>query len=373
MHKNRKINVMLSIDGLHHGGAERVVALLCNNLDKDRFSVSVCWRTGLGAIGEELVAQGHEVIGLPELVPGVSPYRRFLVLKKLLHDRHVDVLHTHDTGALADGAQCRLFGSRARLVHTFHFGNYPILKKRYVLMEAVFSRLANHLVAVGFEQARQIRDALHLSSARLDTIYNGVSLPGPRPGTDPVMQYRNGSVHPIVIGSISTLTEQKGLTYLLDTADILRRRNANCVFLIAGDGPLRQGLEDKCRRLNLTDTVHFLGWVPEAANRLLPFLDVFCQSSLWEANSIVLLEAMAAGLPIVTTEVGESRHVIDDGRSGRIVAPRDPAGMADALSVLISQQELRQQMGHSAKGSFAERFTVGRMIARYQEAYESLL
>lgn len=371
--KNGKLNVMLAIAGLHHGGAERVIASLCNHLDKSRFSVTVCWRTARGAIGEELMAQGHEVIGLPELDPTVTPYRRFLVLKKLMEEKRIDVLHTHDTGALADGAQCRMFGSKVRLVHTFHFGNYPILKKRYVLMEMIFSRMANHLVAVGVEQAKQIRKALRISSSKLDTLYNGVGLPAFDSGADPLRPYRNRPGQPVVIGSISTLIEQKGLTFLLETADILQRKNTNCVFLIVGDGPLRQELESKCKRLGLTDTVHFLGWVPNAANNMLPFLDIFCQSSLWEANSIVLLEAMAVGLPIVTTDVGESRHVIEEGRSGRIVKSRDPAGMADALAMLVAQKELRQKMGQSAKQDFVDKFTVDKMIARYQGLYEDLL
>ena len=364
---------MLAIDGLHHGGAERVVASLCNHLDKSRFSVTVCWRSARGAIGEELMAQGHEVIGLRELAPAVTPYRRFLVLKKLMHDKRIDVLHTHDTGALADGAQCRIFGSKTKLVHTFHFGNYPILRKRYVLMEMIFSRMANHLVAVGIEQAKQIRKALRLSSSRLDTIYNGVGLQTFDSSADPIKLYRDRPGQPVVIGSISTLIEQKGLPFLLETADILRRRKTNCIFLIVGDGPLRQELESKRKRLGLTDTVHFLGWVPNAAHNLLPFLDIFCQSSLWEANSIVLLEAIAAGLPIVTTDVGESRHVIEEGRSGRIVRPRDPAGMADALAVLVEQKGLRQQMGCSARQDFADKYTVDKMIARYQEVYERIV
>ena len=364
---------MLAIAGLHHGGAERVIASLCNHLDKSRFSVTVCWRMARGAIGEELMAQGHEVIGLPELVPAVTPYRRFLVLKKLMQEKHIDVLHTHDTGALADGAQCRMLGSKTRLVHTFHFGNYPILKKRYVLMEMIFSRMANHLVAVGVEQAKQIRKALRLPSSRLDTIYNGVGLPAFDSGADPLKSYRNRPGQPVVIGSISTLIEQKGLTFLLETADILRRRKTNCIFLIAGGGPLQQELESKCKRLGLTETVYFVGWVPNAANNLLPFLDIFCQSSLWEANSIVLLEAMAVGLPIVTTDVGESSHVIEEGRSGRVVGPRDPAGMAEALALLVDQKELRQQMGRSARQDCVGKFTVDKMISRYEAVYESLL
>jgi glycosyltransferase involved in cell wall biosynthesis len=370
---DRKIHVMLSIHGLHHGGAERVIASLCSHLDKKRFSVTVCWRAARGAIGEELMAQGYEVVGLPEVDPHVGPYRRFLTLKRLLHTKRVDVLHTHDTGALADAAQCRVVGATAKIVHTFHFGNYPILKKKYVWMERCFSRLANSLVAVGFEQAKQIQQALRLSSERLRVIHNGVVEPIYDETVDPLYKYRDRPDHPLVIGSISTLIEQKGLPILLEAAAILRQRKVPCVFIIAGDGPLRPMLEEKSRQLHLTDMVHFLGWVPNAASTILPHLDIFCQSSLWEANSIVLLEAMAVGLPIVTTEVGESRHVIANGQSGLIVKPRDPQALADALMLLIQQKELRGRMRRSARQTFLEKFTVDRMVAHYQHVYESLM
>lgn len=369
----RKINVMLAIHGLHHGGAERVIASLSSHLDKKRFSVVVCWREARGAIGEELMAQGYEVVGLPEIEPNITPYRRFLTLKRLLQTKNIDVLHTHDTGALADGAQCRLVGAKVKLVHTFHFGNYPILNKKYVLMERGFSRLAHSLVAVGFEQAKQIQKTLHLSPKQVKVIHNGVVEPIYDEAVDPLQKYRDQPGRPVIIGSISTLIEQKGLPVLLEAAAILKKRKANCLFVIVGDGPLRQMLEEKSRQFQVTEMVHFLGWVPNAANNILPYVDIFCQSSLWEANSIVLLEAMAVGLPIVTTDVGESRHVITSEQTGLIVKSRDPMALADALTLMIEQKELREKIGRSARQEFLKSFTVDTMVARYQQVYESLV
>ena len=293
--KADKINLMFSIAGLHHGGAERVIESLCKHLDPERYSISVCWRTARGHIGDELKASGFEVVGLPELDPGVSPYRRFRVLKRLLKEARIDIIHTHDRGALADAVQCRLFGAKTKIVHTFHFGNYPNLKKRYLLMDMVFSRFVHRLVAVGHEQAKLIQRALHLDEARLSTLYNGVELASTESEMDLVSGYRQASRDPVIVGSISTLTTQKGLFVLLDAVAILRDKGANCVFVIAGDGPLRAELERRVHQLDLGRFVHFLGWVPNAARELLHSLDVFCQSSLWEANSIVLLEAMSIG------------------------------------------------------------------------------
>lgn len=361
---------MIYIYGMHHGGAERVVASLANNLDKDRYRVTICWSTLRGHIGNELMALGHEVIGLPEIDATSSPYLRFLVLKKLIREKSIDILHTHDIGSLVDGAQCILIGSKARLIHTYHFGNYPHLKRRYILMETLFSRVAKGLVAVGHEQAKVMTKTLHLPASRLITIYNGVEIKKSEAENDIVEPYRQKYNNPTVICSISTLTEQKGIPYLLDTAKILHQKNVNYILLIVGDGPLRQQLEEKCLQLGLENRVHFLGWIPDAAINLLPFIDIFCQSSLWEANSIALLEAMAAGVPIVTTEAGESRHIINEGKNGMIVKPRDPAGLATALESMVANPQQRQEMGQAAQRDYKEKYTVSNMISNYSELYE---
>ena len=371
MVKNR-VNVMFSIAGLHHGGAERVIASLCDHIDQDRFAISVCWWLGVGVIGQELQSKGVELIGLPELKPDVSPYLRFRVLRDLCKERSIDVIHTHDTGTLADAAQARLIGSKAKIVHTFHFGNYPHLAKRYLLMEMLFARLAHRLVAVGHEQAILVQKSLRLTPARLTTLYNGVGNVIPIPGSQLDVNFRSGSEAPVVLGSISTLTKQKGLPVLLDAASKLQQMQKDFVLLIVGDGPMRPELEQQAHSLGISDRVRFLGWIPNAASNVLHLFDVFCQSSLWEANSIVLLEAMSAGVPIVTTNVGESEHVIDDGVNGLVVPSNDSTQLAAAMANLIDDSSLRAAMGANAKSKFAKSYTVDRMVKSYESIYAEL-
>ena len=249
--KSRKINLMLAIAGLHHGGAERVVESLCRKLDSERYAVAICWRTARGDIGETLKSEGYEIIGIPEIRPDVSPYRRFLVLRRILKEFHIDIVHTHDRGSLVDAAQCRLLGSKTKIVHTFHFGNYPNLEKRYLYMDMVFSRFCDRLIAVGHEQAKLIQSALYLRDSRLSTLYNGVENVTGASDSDYITRISGIPKDATVIGSISTLTDQKGLFVLLDAAAILRDRGANCVFVIAGGGPLRSDLENKVQEFGL--------------------------------------------------------------------------------------------------------------------------
>lgn len=370
---SKRINLMFYIASLYHGGAERVIASLCKNLDPTRYAITVCWRNANGSIGEEISKRGFSVIGLPEIEPNVSPYGRFLALRRLLRDLQIDVIHTHDTGSLADAVQCRWLGGKVKIVHTFHFGNYPNLKRRYLWMERTFCRFADCLVAVGYEQATSIRRSLRLAEPDLFILYNGVESVAADNSIERNLAISDLATDDVVIGSVSTLTTQKGLFVLLDAAQILNDRGVRCKVVVAGGGPLQAALERVVKQRQLGSMVRFLGWVDKAAEALLPSLDIFCQSSLWEANSIVLLEAMAAGMPIVTTDVGESRHVIDHGRTGLVVEPGNALDLADALTRLVCGPSERDQMGKLAKLAFEERFTVAEMAGNYESIYEGVI
>ena len=113
-------------------------------------------------------------------------------------------------------------------------------------------------------------------------------------------------------------------------------------------------LQALVRDLGLAEHVRLLGWVPQASDCVLPSCDIFVQSSLWEAMSIVVLEAMAAGKAMVVTRVGENPSVVVEGETGITVPPADPEAMAIALRRLLKDQALRQRLGHAARERYEE-------------------
>jgi glycosyltransferase involved in cell wall biosynthesis len=126
-------------------------------------------------------------------------------------------------------------------------------------------------------------------------------------------------------------------------------------------------------RLGLSDTVEFAGWRQDAARSVLPALDVFVQSSHWEAMSIVLLEAMAAGCPIVATAVGENPLVLKQGETGILVPPGDPEALAQGLTRLLQNEPLRRRLADAARESYEASFTATAMAQRYDATYKELL
>lgn len=367
----RRHNLLIVASGLHIGGAEIVIRDLCRHLDRQLFNVTVCHLKDRGPIGDDMQREGMDVVGIPKSKAFKVDYFSFLKLFKVIREKRIDILHTHTPHGLTDSALCKLLRPRLRLVHTFHFGNYPHEAKRRMFMERVFGRLADQLVAVGDYQKQTIEAAYGWAPATMTTIWNGVT---PSKSDEPLdlRSIIGGEARP-VIGSICTLYEQKGVTYLLDVAAELKRRGVKAAFVVAGEGPLRRELEEKRTRLNLHDTVYLIGWVKDAAARLMPLCDIFYQPSLWEAMSVVILEALAAGRAIVATRVGENPKVLEDDVDGVLVDARNVMQMAAALQRLIQKPDDRTRLGMEARRKFERAFTAERMARSYERLYLDVL
>ncbi len=356
---------------LHVGGAERVAACLATHLDRGTFQVTACYLKENGSIGEQMAEAGVDLVPIPELVVGKRDYFSALKLRRLILDRRIDLIHTHDVHSFIDGAICRLIIPGLRHVHTFHFGNYPNREPRYVAIERLLWRVPDALVAVGYAQAKSIKALYGIPDDRIQVIYNGVEPSRAVEGVALLEDVRRRGDP--VICSISTLIEQKGIRFLLDAAALLRDSGELFQLVIAGDGGLRASLIEHAAAKGLSDRVHFLGWVKQAPDRLLPDCDIFVQSSLWEAMSVVVLEAMAAAKPLVATRVGENPAIVVDGHTGVLIPPADTPALAEGIRRLLRDPELRRAMGQKAAEAYAERFSVGHMVAAHERLYQRLV
>jgi glycosyltransferase involved in cell wall biosynthesis len=368
----RPLRLLIVNSTLHIGGAEQVAATLAEHIDPARFAVSVCYLKENGLLGEQMSQAGVKLEPIPGLRPGRADYLTWLKLRRHIVANKVDVVHTHDVHGLVDATLCRLTLPSLRHVHTFHYGKYPERSPGFRRVERALWRFPDALVAVGQAQAAAIRGLYGIPRERLRILWNGVD--------DPVARGSavSACLSPLpvdgipAIVSVSTFFAQKGLEHLVDAAALLRDRGDTFRLYLAGNGPLFEPLNERVRRLRLESHVQFLDWVPQASKRLLPKSDVFVQSSLWEAMSIVVLEAMAAGRPMVITSVGENPHMIVDGESGLLVPPGDAAALAAALSRLLRDASLRAACGAAARARYALNFTTSHMTSAYEALYREL-
>ena len=365
-----KINLLLVAASLDIGGAEVVIQRLIQAVDRSRFKLTICCIRGLGPIGEALSAEGFDIKVLADPASHGHGYLTFLKLLKLIRKRRIHIMHTHTTDALFDAALCRLVMPRVRLVHTFHFGNYPHRTSKELWLERIGTKLASRLVAVGVVQRKQILATFGFEPRRVTVVRNGVTPSHRQSGEE--FRRRIGVTDHVLVGVTATMISQKGLSDFLAVASRFRDQSEGVRFVIVGDGALRPELEEKRRELGLEKLAIFAGWMANANEIALPAFDIFFQPSLWEAMSIALLEAMAAAKPVVATRVGDAPHMIDDGVDGYLVEPRDVDGMTAALRRLIDDSDLRSRIGGAAREKVSKCFSVERMTRSYETIYEEV-
>ncbi|MGE5192782.1 MAG: GT4 family glycosyltransferase PelF, partial [Deltaproteobacteria bacterium] len=144
------------------------------------------------------------------------------------------------------------------------------------------------------------------------------------------------------------------------------------VLDIVGDGPDRPALESLCDELRLRGNVRFLGFRDDV-HALLPQSDLFVLSSVTEGLPMTLLEAMAAGLPTVSTDVGGISELVAEGETGRLVPPQSPEALAAAILELVRDPERAARMGTAGRRRVAGEFDLRRVVARYEDLYQKLL
>lgn len=365
--EERKLNLLIAIAGLGIGGAEVVVQRLAESIDRRRFNVAIACLKAQGPIGEVVARTGGaDIIVLADPDAKRTNYLSFLKMLKLIRERNIDVVHTHTTDALADAALCKVFRPSLRLIHTFHFGNYPHRPPRELFLDRVFSRLASYLLAVGDVQRKQLKSVFGFRDGSVGRIWNGVVIPR---GDGAEFRARFAKPGGVLVGTMATFIEQKGLFDLLEVARKVHDVRKDVRFVVIGDGFLRPKLEARRKELGLDEVVSLPGWVTDAAEKALPACDIFFQPSLWEAMSIALLEAMGAGKPSVTTRVGETPFVVEDGVDAILVNAKDVDGMTAALLKLIDDPALRHRMGDAALAKARSKFTIDHMTRAYEAVY----
>ena len=173
---------------------------------------------------------------------------------------------------------------------------------------------------------------------------------------------------PVLVGTVARLDSVKRVDVLLHALTSLPQ----VYSLIVGEGPKRASLLALSKRLDLTDRVRLVGH-QENVSAWLAALDVFVLSSDWEGMPNALLEAMAAGLPVVATAVGGIPDVVVEGVNGFLVPPRDPTSLAQAITRMLDDPDRRHRMGQAGRKRAIEHFSAERMVERTQNLYEQLL
>ena len=371
-----RLRVLLVIESCG-GGSARHVADLAQGLLAEGHDVEVAY-SPLRADGwflTELQALTGLVMHSIDMYrnPGLHDVQAARQLRVLLKDgKAFDVIHGHSAKA---GALVRLagYGDPALKVYTPHafitLDPELGLKKRliYTIAERLLAPLADGIVCVSNEEKDHAED-LGISSRRLFTIENGLA-PLPDADREAARSSLGLKESDVCFGFVGRISGQKPVARLVRALQLLYVQCPSAVVVIVGEGPDCEDVQKLARDLNVADRVRFTGAADGAF--LMSGFDVFVLPSSYEAFPYVYLEALARGLPIISTDVGGSTAVIDHGVNGYIVPQTKLDLLAKYMAVLTEDDDLRGRMSQrSAEKS--KQFTVKNMVANTVAVYKSL-
>ncbi len=309
----------------------------------------------------------HDLVGLVRL------HRHF-------RSARYDLVHTHTSKAGFVGRLAARLAGVPAVVHTvhgfsFHEGTGAAKLRVFAALERAAARWCHRLVTVsGFH-----RDwALELGIGDEETLLaipNGITEPA---GLDPESRAAVRREFDVADGdtlllSMGRLAEGKGLEHLIRAMSSLRRTgDAGLRLLLPGVGPASGALKTLVEELRLEDMVTLPGFRPDVG-ALLAASDMVVLPSFREGLSIALLEAMAAGKPIIASRIGSNREATGDGEAASMVPCGDPEALAESIRALRSQPDLARSLGETARARWEARYTEDRMVADYMDLYRSLL
>jgi glycosyltransferase involved in cell wall biosynthesis len=367
-----KIRVVHIIPLMTPGGAERVAIQIVSGLNRQRYEpvlVSLMGRRNC-IVDRELDESGVEVRYLGKHLG--FDYRMFSQVHGVLKDCRADIVHTH-LQVLRYVFPAAAFLKQALVVHTVHNLAEREIEPGMRWLQGYALQHGVVPVAVAEEVALSLEKVYGVPKCRV--IPNGIPTGSYTGSTMPRWEWRareGFSESDLLFVCVARLAPQKNHALLLNGFAGGPAADRKAHLLLVGDGALRKRLESQVEALGLSRQVHFLGLradIPE----ILRASDVFVLSSDFEGNPLCVMEAMAAGLPIVSTAVGGVPALLESDKQGLLVPPGDRQGLSKAMMALLQNQEARNSWGRAAMRRAKERFDVSTMVQAYEEVYEQIL
>jgi len=364
-----RIRVLQVLDNLGTGGAQSMVTHLLRCLDSGRFEprlVSLYEPSG-SHLEEALRADGHSVIFLGKQV-GFDP-RILLRFDRVMRDFRPQIVHTHG-GGLRYALPSILLRRVPVKLHTLHTVAENDALKR---VNSMAFRMGVRPVAIADEVAASVLRCYGVPA--VSNIPNGIPVEAyrsPRVPRDDWRAQEGVAAEDFVFATVSRLDENKNQQLMLRAFARAAGHERRIRLLIAGDGPARTEVERLSEDLGLQEQIRFLGIRPDVPE-LLAAIDAFVLSSNSEGNPLCVLEAMAAGRPVISTAVGGIPQLVQDGRSGLLTPPGDEEALSEAMLRLLNDPQLVVAMGTQSAELARASFDVGSMTRAYEDLYTSLL
>ena len=374
-HSGSVIRVAVVASTFEVGGAERVTADVLRRLDRTRFHVELFFLHDAGTVGRELFDQGfggcerlmkrrRDRLALLRLYARLRTLRPHVVL---CLDHH-DAMTLGRIAGLAVGARALMVASHATALSG--------KRHLFTLIDRWLMEFTRRVIAVSRTHAEHLRFREGVERERIAVIENGVDVSSWPYVSEELRNHARASLRvtpdEAVVLMVAGLRPEKAHDVLLSALAILHAEGRRVRVLLAGDGERRGAIESAAVALGIRGAIEFLGVRRDVA-RLLHASDVVVLPSAAEALPMALLEAMAAGTPVVASAVGSVPELVRDGETGLLIVPADAASLADRIRVILDDSERASRLRIQAREWVVGRYSIEATAARYQELFDEAM
>lgn len=383
---NRSVPILYVTGSLQHGGTERHLAYLLPRLDRKKFK-PVLFVTGFrGHLASELEAQGIRIVApwWPSMSNDLASPLRALRLTVMACQLFVFLLSFRPTIAHFFLPRSYMlaapFALLARIPRTImsrrSLNNYQQQSPMAARFEKKLHGRMSNLLANSQAVRRQLAAEAGIGENQVDLIYNGIDTEAFAGSFDKEKTRRSIGISPdaMVFVVVANLIPYKGHRNLIAAFGRIRRYLPDdwCLLVVGRDDGIGANLKAEASASGLSDHIRFLGIRPDIPD-LLRLADIGLLTSEQEGFSNAILEGMAAGLPMIVTDVGGNAEAVIDGKTGLVVSPGDVNGLATAIRALTDDSELRERMSQAGRRRVHDRFTIERCVEDYERLYMRML
>ena len=361
--------VCLVVGQLEIGGLEKQVYLLATGLDPRLFEVTVVSLTEGGVWAGALTRSGVRVLELNRR--SHLDWRRLAALRQIFKTLRPDVVYSFNC---AGNAYARLAGLLAGVPILITGERSPDMSRFMALLERLLLPFTECVICNAEAIRRDLIERIGLPERKVITIPNAVVIPpeAGRQEREAARRAIGARDDEIVVGTITRIATEKNLGMLVRAAGLCRTATARLRYCIVGGGPDEKALRDAIREQELDDRITMLGPRKDAWT-LLPGFDLFVLTSRIEGLPNTVMEAMAAGLPCLCTDVGGCRELVEDGVTGYLVSPDDERALAARILEMVADPRARTRMGRCGKERIVTDYPVERLVSRVQKVFLHLL
>ena len=373
----KRLRVAIVASTLDVGGAEHVLDGMVHRLS-DRAVARVFTLKNAGTVGDRLASGG--MLAATNLSKGRLDPLCFFRLRAALRSFHPDVILTldHHDAIFWTGVVSPFVGSPVRIIASHTTGRMNG-EKNFTGVDRWFLRSADAVISLSESHTEYLRDVEEVNAGKIVVIPNGIDLDRfeavDAEEIDAIRDELGIAAGDHVVTMVAVLRPEKAHDALLSAARQLTKAypGTRVHYLIVGDGSLRRSLQEQAAALGIDSRVQFLGERSDVAQILhLSDVAVLPSHAAVETLPLALLEAMAAGVPIVASAVGSVPELIEDGVTGRLIKPADADGLANAIWFILNDDQKRLTYVENARNRVHSKYSVNRMAADYEALFERL-